>query len=86
MPKVKNQTPDPESMLIEVPLADVLPATWGLHINTHLTLNQSHALRRLTSALDQRLSRLANGRRIVNSTDAVKYLLERISDEAPATG
>ena len=76
MPKPKDDTPD--SVLIEVPLADVPPATWRLHINTHLTPDQSHALRRVTTALDERLARLSNGRRVVNPCDALKYLLEQV--------
>jgi hypothetical protein len=64
--------------LIEVPIAEVPPATWGLHINTHLTPEQSHALRRVTAALDRRLAKLSNGQRVVNACGALKYLLERV--------
>jgi hypothetical protein len=78
MPKVKAEKPDPDSVLIEVPLAEVSPQTWGLHINTHLTIKQSHALRRLTAALDRQLVRLSNGQRVVNACGALKYLLEQI--------
>ncbi len=79
MPKVKDETPEPNSVLIEVPLAEVPPATWGLHINTHLTIEQSHALRRVAAALDGRLVRLSNGRRVVSHCDAIRYLCERIA-------
>lgn len=81
MPKVKDETSEPDSVLIEVPIAEVPPTTWGLHINTHLTLEQSHALRRVTAALDRRLATLSNGQRVVNACGALKYLLEKI-DEA----
>ncbi len=36
------------------------------------------ALRRVTAALDRRLARLSNGRRVVNPCDALKYVLEQI--------
>ena len=78
MPKHKDEKPSPNSVLIEVPVGEVLPATWGLHVNTHLTLDQSHALRRITAALDERLARLSNGRRVINPCDALKYVLEQV--------
>ena len=81
MPKVKDERTTPESVLIEVPISEVPPQTWGLHINTHLTPQQSHALRRVTAALDDRLARLSNGRRVINPCDALKYLLEQICGE-----
>ena len=64
MPKLKDERTPPESVLIEVPISEVPPQTWGLHINTHLTPQQSHVLRRVTAALDDRLARLSNGRRV----------------------
>jgi hypothetical protein len=78
---MRKSTPsasDLTTILVEVPLADAPPAAWSLHINTHLTPTQSHVLRRLTLALDRRLARLANNRRVVNASDALKYLLEAI--------
>ena len=78
MPKLKDEKAPPESVLVEVPIAEVPPATWGLHINTHLTPEQSLALRRVTAALDQRLAKLSNGQRVVNACGALKYLLEQI--------
>jgi len=78
MPKPKNEKPQADSVLIEVPLADLPPQTWGLHINTRLTPEQSHVLRRVTAALDTRLARLANNQRVVNVSGALKYVLEQI--------
>ena len=53
----------------------------ALHFNTHLTPEQSVALRRVTAALDQRLARLSNSQRVVNACGALKYLLEQIGAE-----
>jgi hypothetical protein len=78
MPKLKEEKTLPEAVLIEVPLSEVPPATWGLHINTHLSIEQSHVLRGITAALDDRLARLSNGRRVINPCDALKYLLEQV--------
>ncbi len=81
MAKLKQEETRSDTVSIEVPVAEVPEATWGLHINTHLTVEQSDALRRITAALDERLTRLANGRRVINPGDALKYLLERIAAE-----
>ena len=81
MPKLRDEKTTPDTVLIEVPIAEVPPATWGLHINTHLSPDQSLALRRVTAALDQRLAKLSNGQRVVNGCGALKYLLEQISAE-----
>lgn len=78
MPKLKNESSQPESVLIEVPVMEVPPQTWSYHINTRLTPEQSHALRRVTAALDARLARLENNQRVVNVSGALKYLLEQI--------
>lgn len=64
MPKLKDEKTRPEMALIELPIAEVPPATWGLHINTHLSPDQSVALRRVTRALDKRQATLSNGRRV----------------------
>ncbi len=79
MPKLKAEKSTPETVLIEVPIAEVPPTTWGQHINTHLSPEQSHALRQVTAALDQQLARLSTGRRVVNPCDAFKYLLEQVA-------
>lgn len=81
MPKLMDERTTPETVLIEVPLAEVPPQMWSLHINTHLSPDQSLTLRRVTAALDLRLARLLNGRRVVNACDALKYLLEQIYTE-----
>jgi hypothetical protein len=78
MPKLKNENATPNTVLIELPIAEVPPATWGLHINTHLNPEQSHALRSVATALDERLARLSNGRRVVSHCDALKYVLEEV--------
>lgn len=75
MPKLKDEKTMPDIVLIEVPIAEVPATTWGLHINTRLTPEQSLALRRVTAALDERLARLSNGRRVVNPCDALKHML-----------
>ena len=72
MPKLRDEKTTPDTVLIEVPIAEVPPATWGLHINTHLSPDQSLALRRVTAALDKRLAKLANDQRVVNPSGGGK--------------
>lgn len=81
MPKLKDERTTPETVLIEVPIAEVPAQTWALHIKTHLTPDQSLALRRITAALDSRLARPSNGGRVVNPCDAPNYLLEHVCVE-----
>ena len=81
MPKLRDEKTTPDTVLIEVPIAEVPAATWGLHINTHLSLDQSFALRRAREALDRRQATLSNGRRVVSHCDALKYVLEQICAE-----
>jgi hypothetical protein len=81
MPKLKDEKSPADSVLIEVPVAEVPAQTWALHINTHLTPDQSLALRCVTAALDGRLARLSSGRRVINPCDALKYLLEQVCGE-----
>jgi tetrahydromethanopterin S-methyltransferase subunit H len=50
-------------------------------ISVNDTPEQSLALRRVTAALDKQLTRLTNGRRVVNPCDALKYLLEQVCVE-----
>ncbi len=86
MPKFRDEKMAPWIVLFEFPIADVPPATWGLHINTHLSLDQSRTLRLMTAALNSRLARLSNGRRVINPCDALKYVLEQICAKWAASG
>jgi hypothetical protein len=80
MPKLKDERTVPATILIEVPIAEMPPATWGLHIDVKLTAAQSTALRRITQGLDVRGATLGNGRRVVNAADAVRFVLEQIQN------
>jgi len=82
MPKEKNERPRPDTVLVELPVCDVPAASWPLHIDVRLTPVQSQALRRITHGLDIQRATLENGRRVVNATDAVRFVLEQI--ESPS--
>ncbi len=79
MPKEKTQRDQPETVLVELPVCDVPAASWPLHIDVKLTPVQSQALRRVTQGLDVRRATLENGRRVVNATDALRFLLEQLA-------
>lgn len=69
------------TVLIEMPISGEVPATeFGLHIDARLTPKQSTVLRRIANQLDKGQARLENGKRIVNATDAVKFMLEQAAD------
>lgn len=77
MPKAEvKETIEETSVIIELPVGEVPLTTWGVHINTNLTPRQSRMLRRIAAGLDRAQARLANGARVVNPTDALKFLLE----------
>lgn len=69
-----------ESRQLAVPLADVpfgyLPRRIDLR---KLTSRQSQALRQLQEALDSQGMKLANGSRIGNPANAIKWLLETLA-------
>lgn len=68
------------SAVIEVPICRETPeADFCLHIDTRLSLDQSNAIRKAAAALDRQQARLSGGKRVVNPTDAVKFMLERLA-------
>ncbi len=78
MPELNGKRMPLHAAAIEVPIAEVPATTLGLHLNTHLSLTQSLALRRVTAALVRQLARLSNGRRVVSASDTLKYLLDQV--------
>lgn len=74
---------EPAAVLIEIPISlDLPPSEFGVHVDAHLSARQSTALRRIAMQLDRRQAVLQSGKRVVNATDAIKYLLELIATEA----
>lgn len=67
---------------IEVPYAaDVEAVSWGIHLNLQLSPDQTNTLRRIAEGLDRQRATLANGRRVVTPSDAIRYLLEQGADK-----
>ena len=66
---------------ITVPLADIPVGYLRRRVDVRqLTKRQSLAVRQLQEALDARGVRLANGSRIGNPANAIKWLLEEMAD------
>jgi hypothetical protein len=72
---------------INVPLCDVRPDGPGVveHIEARLERQQAVVLRRIFVALDASGIRLRNGRRVITTADAVRWLLEQIPAELEAS-
>lgn len=71
--------PEVHHTLVEVPLADVPdPHYRQRHVNLQLSAAEADAMKRLLAGLDMQGERLANGRRVQTSADAVRWLLEKI--------
>jgi len=67
------------TILVEVPFAvNYPPSEFIVHLDVHLTLAQSTAIRRVARQLDRKQAYLRNGQRVVNTNAAVKWLLEQI--------
>lgn len=64
--------------LVEIPLSEPLSTSFGMHVELRLRSGPAQALRRAATALDQRQARLTNGRRVVNATTAVLWILEQL--------
>lgn len=78
-PEVVTVAPEAETALIEVPIdRTVQPLTWGLHLDLKLTPEQSCAIRRIAAGLDKQQAKLTSGRRVVDPSAAVRYVLEQI--------
>lgn len=66
---------------VSLPLASQLQGYCGRHLDCQLSTEQGTVLKRLMLGFDQQNIRLANGRRVVNQTDAIKKLLEILENE-----
>jgi hypothetical protein len=70
---------EPIDLQLLVPIADVPQQTWGLHVDTRLSPEQTNTLRAITQAFVQRRATLANGQQVRKPADALKLLLEAIA-------
>jgi len=77
--KAGTATIDADIRTIEVPMAQIKPAGFGIHIDFQLNPESSDAIRSLRKALDDGNVRLKNGRRITNTTDSVRWLVEQVA-------
>lgn len=74
----QQQEPLLDMIHIEVPLGEVPSGVYEpRHVEARLDAQQGHVLKALMIGLDQRGSRLANGRRVSSYADAVRWLLEQ---------
>lgn len=49
-----------------------------VHVDVELQSHQATTLNRIKSALDGQQAKLANGKRVVNYNDTIKWLLEQV--------
>lgn len=68
--------------LLELPLGVVPCGYVSRHVDARLDRRQGAALRRLQDGLDRAGRRLANGKRVISTADAVRWLLEQIDPKA----
>jgi hypothetical protein len=66
------------TVTLEIPLTEIPPANWSLHIDAKLTAQQSHAIRRVTHRLQTMEARLASGVLVNSHSLAIRWILEQI--------
>lgn len=72
-----------DSVILEFKLAEVDDNAYrSQHVDVALSALQGDALKRVQWALQSDGIRLKSGRFVQNSADAVRYILERIGEEA----
>lgn len=80
-----NQTPQEaasDQAPLAVPLGEIPAGVYvSKHVEAQLDGPQAATLRRVLAGLDRDGARLANGRRVTSSADAVRWLLENIAAE-----
>jgi hypothetical protein len=84
-PLPEPPSPEPPSVVsVSAPLsnADLNGCYISTHADVHMSHEQGRTLRRLHLALDAEGARLASGRRIITSADAVRWLLEQINQRS----
>lgn len=70
-----------ESVVIEVPVCrETPPVDHCIHLEVRLTRKQSDVLRMAAAALDRRQAKLADGKRVVYPSNALRFILERLAD------
>lgn len=87
MTKATNRQPQTVQLELPAPIQAHPEVYVPRHVDLQLTPDQGVRLRQLFEALDRRKTpegtvgyRLANGRRVQNPTDAVRWLLEQLPE------
>jgi len=72
--------PDYKTVLVELPISEPFPSNFPIHIDIQLAHEVGMTLRRIARAYDRQQATLANGRRVVDATTALRKILETIAD------
>lgn len=68
-----------EFVSLQIPVAEVPPTAFGMHLDVRLSAKQSLALRSIACGLDRKQVVLENGRRVIDPSNAIRYLLEEVA-------
>lgn len=81
MGKAKAKDDAKSSVSINLPLKEVEPQSWGIHVDLRLSSRQSNALRRIIAGLNGQLGSLAHASGRASGNGAIKLILEMAADE-----
>lgn len=70
------------TVLVEIPMSEPYASNFPIHVDLQLSKEVGMALRRIARAYDRQQATLANGRRIVDATTALRKVLEVIAESS----
>lgn len=79
-PRAEPPIPGMRFAPLLIPVVMETPGYVSPHIDVRLTVDQATALRRLADGLDRVKAKLPNGRRVTNTHDAARWLLQRLAE------
>lgn len=83
MAKAKEQPAQGDTCLLEIPVGEASPNSYKpRHVDLgEMTADQATALQKVKSGLESAGATLKNGRKVRGSTDALRFILEKIATE-----
>lgn len=79
-PVVRAVTREIRTALVEAPIGELGPGYVSRYVEARFDERQSNALKGLVSGLRDSREMMANGREVKTNADAIKWLLEKLSE------
>ena len=76
--KAPEQNNGCQMVRLEVPLGEIPETRFPIHLDIRLKSDMASVLRRIAVALDKKQATLSNGRRVIDSSSAMRWLIEQV--------